>query len=673
MKYNKLFWIFIIIFLSINIQLVISEDSKEENYCKSLGLPDDCNIVGSGISITSPAKTLTFSSGSYVIIKDVKFENVKSGNIQLDSKGNVVSGLFSVNERGGYYNFNSTSFTAPPNSVVLLDKGGSAILTVPNNSEIGELPKSDNGNGSIVRYVGENLKFPGDHILSGKLDFYPSGEVVIASSLDSLDSDKKPIRTSIDGIYLDLDQSRIAKVFFDGKTHEGNYVSFGDKNLIISSSGNMIYTEFDKANPYVKIDSGDYVDIIVGENSGVELTDTNSELIPNLKVLGKNVEVIEDSKSVRIGQENNLYVSRIGGHDESTTSPLRISYNLEGEFKDYDFLVDNFNRMAFIPVDQENSFVGLETINTLMSARLSWNYPSLDEVKSLTGQEIQFDEAIPQGTKDMVLGRMRDYWDQLTIADQKAIKGIYIDTSEHVTKDTSGIGIAYENNQYLTFSSSEESFNYQVLVHESTHALHDALRNELIESDPELKKIQDTINRNYQMMDELYYSTYRNVETLLQNDVKKLTADELKEIEEYQQLIVATPKLIEELDQKTQEKFDFENKWLINTGKYDKVELKEVEGKKIAVYKDPDLNPDVSAYDYLYAYQGRNKFEDIAVTAEYATVLPEVFAEAINPSLDKYDTTYGPKLKNKLDYVHSIGAISDNDYNRVLKLAGFIK
>ena len=502
MKRNNLFLmrslLVLVLFFSM-ICFVFSADGKvsSENNAmdigKLMGL-EESNIIGDGLKYEKQdegSKLIFEKEDSNLNINGNKFENIdpksdggrRVSSIELDEKGDITKADFTVNEKGGDYVIGGTKFHADPGSRVEFKEGKITITPSENQEITNPIPekKDDSKSKDLKEYLvtydcEKGCKIKGKEV-NGKL-VYKDGKLFVAPGQE----------TTINGVkienYNPTFGAKNTDVYFDGKEHEGTYVSFGEKTFIASSKGGEGVIGFEESNPYLKIDKGDYVAMELKLDSSVKIENRDSQgLIPKVTTKG-GFTLDEDSKSIytfgnKIKMKPFTFLNK-KSELKSTTSPIElVSLGEEGRSlirKDHKIIVDNFNRYAIVPAGSEEAFVKSEGMNTKFSARVKYNYPLEKDIKKLTKANLNF-ENIPKGNKDMVMGKFRDYWEKLTPEMQNSVERHSItfaddeSFSELSGKDAPSNAIAFAvEDKGMTFKVN--NFERNIFAHESAHMYH---------------------------------------------------------------------------------------------------------------------------------------------------------------------------------------------------------
>ena len=314
---------------------------------------------------------------------------------------------------------------------------------------------------------------------------------------------------------------------------------------------------------------------------------------------------------------------------KSTTSPVEIIVlNKEGNILNgHKIFVDNFNRISVAP-DIGEFIASSNGIDTKFSSRIKYNYVTEDNMKRLTGKEILFHN-IPQGNKDLVLGRLRDYWNTLTDETKKSIKSIeFADDSYFLREGLSGASAFTTFDKRIVFGGYSDDFearvfNYPIFRHESAHARF---------LDLPIKKTIEETQRDYE-------NEIRKIDQQFESG--KISREEFsnKKIEVYNDALLAiTP--------------EFEIKW-------SKIARRE---EIINLYNSWPNKP---AHGFIREYGTTNMREDIATYHEHIRN-PEFFSQLINPESPQYDARY----KEKLDLLFEYKFITEEEYKTILWAAG---
>lgn len=467
---------------------------------KIIGLPEG-EIIGQGVKyqLIEENTRLTFiNENANVNLKGNSFKNIipqdTAGHptfIDIGETGNIARADFTVNEEGGTYVFGNTEINAPPNSRVFFDKATGVRIKIPEDGELKEIPKAKDSflpSDYITTIEGKDIKLPSNEIINGKLR-YDNGQAFV--SLED--------KTIINGVELtgEAGKEEVANLFFDGRRHEGDYVSFDleNKKMIIASDIIGPIANFKEGNPFIKIDEGDYVAMQVFGGGEIEIKNRDSQgLIPRVITKGEFV-IDEDYKSIlRFKSYNKVYIEKeprlfdINKEiTESTTSPIELfTQNTDGlnllKEKNKIF-VDNFNRIA-IGLDNEEFISLSEGIDTTFSSRIHYNYPTEESMEALTGKGIRFVD-VSQGNKDLVLGRLRDYWETLTPETRDSIEYMEFYSDEEFNKKFkdkfSEGGFPVENTGAFVETDSGKIFfkakkmRLSTSRHEAGHARHFAV------------------------------------------------------------------------------------------------------------------------------------------------------------------------------------------------------
>lgn len=392
-------------------------------------------------TMESKGAILTFvSEDSKICINDDCFENILSQEeadlpsfVKVDENAEITKAAFTVNENGGNYVIRNEKFYAPPKAIVFFDQeSGIITIKVSGGSEIVELPKAKVAGVpsdyiTTIESITGNFELPDGIVVSGKLGFedgqifVPSGDFVSIKGIDIRTSDEK------------------TNLFFDGKRHdyEGDYVSFGENNLIIANGQKKASTEdgvtfrrlsgrvtFSEGNPFLDLDESDFVGMQVSRGGEIEIQNRNNQgLIPSVRTRGDFL-IFQDSKSIFSdkGKISMGYFASfdpetgIAGIDTSTTSPIElVMFDENGKplLNGNKIIVDNSNRIGVGLIGKEEFIDSPEGIDVKFSSRIDYNNPTQANINTLMGRGIKIHEDLPEGQRKVILGSIRDYWKAL--------------------------------------------------------------------------------------------------------------------------------------------------------------------------------------------------------------------------------------------------------------------
>jgi len=658
-----------------------------------------CSTSECSVKLPDTARLTFAKEDAEININGNNFANIvsqeKSGHpsfIELDKEGNVVKADFTVDEKGGKYVFGNTEISAPPNSRVLFDEKTGIVIKTIEGAEFAENPKSrvlqySQGN-YLTTIDGNDYLLTDGSVVSGRLGF-DNGQAFV--SLDD--------KTVINGVEISSKKLN-TNVFFDGQRHEGDYVSFGDNNFIIHfNKVESPIVNFKQNNPYLKIDEGDYVAMKSLPGSEIEIQNRDTlGLIPRVITKGDFI-IDEDYKSIKIDSKETSFLRLYNSPKlsiatesfvSSTTSPVELFIfddlgNLRDDSK---IFVDNFNRFAFgVPIAVDEYFSSndyhafydpKEKEQFMVSSRIQYNYPTEENILALTGKEIIFNR-VPQGNRDLVLGRLRDYWETLTPETKDSLKSLEFSTNE-VFGNNLPFGGAEQTLAYVLrreptkiFFRDDNRLGLGTFVHEATHVHQNYLdSDEVLFNIPEDKKL--LTERNFLLEQRIRYSLeevdlkydyeggtcgirfFPPCPAIKWEETEKAKVLKLKIDDFDKQLnsLYAKEKLIKENG--------FSGKWEKIIGGYSDTYYPG--GKKI----DWTIlsMEDIQNMGFASRYGASNMPEDIAEFVRIIKTSPESLKEVINPSNLQYNLVY----RQKIDLLHQYKFISDAEYNKVLKLAG---
>lgn len=154
----------------------------------------------------------------------------------------------------------------------------------------------------------------------------------------------------------------------------------------------------------------------------------------------------------------------------------------------------------------EEYFADLEGLNTKFSSRVEYNYLNEENIEKLIGTEVDFvpDFAIDEGTKQMILGRLKDYWETLTPETRDSIQKIeFSDILISLAREDFA---AYTLPGQITFGERSDRFTWGIFEHEAAHANQFRLeQNKEISFEKEWKNVAGESNK----FDETIY-TYKD-------------------------------------------------------------------------------------------------------------------------------------------------------------------
>ncbi len=691
MKLFVIFGLFVFLIIGIGAEdvlesLDIVEEASIQEYLEDSLLKD---ILLSNATYNIGTRTLTMNEGGSlkILIRDEEeelhefvYENVKEGGmIKLDGSGEIIKAEFIVNENGGVYVFGNAEIYAPPNSEVFFDAEKGTRIKIPENGKLNQIPLLKNILG-LSEYItvieGKNIEFPGGEILNGTLNFV-NGQAYL-DTREEIEINNIKIKNE----YL---SPGITNIFFDGKKHEGKYVSFGKENIILASArdelGSMV--EFKEGNPYLNIEEGDYFairpwsDEFDEEGSEIEIQNRDEEgFIPKvISKHGSHFNLQEDSKSIFTSElfgMKRIYLTNSPNLNkeikDSTTSPIELvilgedNDNWLGKFstgdkiKGHKIFVDNFNRIAVVPEGAEEALVESEGVDTKFSSRIRYNYLTKNDLLGIEDIPIVWDgEFPPTGTQQRLLGRLRDYYGTLTPETKDAITQITFSDGQ-VFEETFGenwemVAAAYAQGRKITFREDDRLFDLDTFRHESAHARHYNIETEgkglLIPLIEERRRLHNTLD--------------------------KASSDEEKEIirGEIDDVVGKYSVLFDNLWDEQQR---FRKEWR---------EFAEGELDEIGIWKSDKCRKNSIGYweykniilwyiGYSGAHEGfvrpygcANIKEDIATYVGKINE-PEFFKNLINPKSIYYNERY----RKKIDLLYEYKLISEGEYDRILEVAG---
>lgn len=561
--------------------------------------------------------------------------------IDLDKNEEIINADFTVNDKGGIYVFGNTEVEVPPNSRVFFDKDEGVRIKIPEEGELEQLPqlKDDSKLWDYITTIeGDNIKLPEGVVMSGKLN-YENNQFFVAPEE----------RVEINGIEVDnTESSESLKVFFDGKEHSGDYISLDldNKKLILESFLGGSVMNFREDNPFIQIDKGDHFVVQPLSNSKIEIQNRDSlGLIPKVMCEG-DFRIEEDYKTIynegdKIDLINSAeYYAEYG----STTSPVEILISN----KEHKYVFDNFNRIATAPKDVEEFLVSSkEGIVITFSSRLKYNYITEKDIEKLTGLDLYISDEIPQGNKDMVLGRFRDYYPTLTPETKESIRFIRFWDEDSMYEERGPLIYAFADPGIMTFRA-DESFNLEHFRHESAHELLFGIEGEgEIEKMMDIrKKMNENVKKNKELRESLEEASSIKEKRIIRLELRELNRDWNDLYKEYKEMSVSS----------------FRKEWGKKAGIiYGKISVKNESGSWVYKREPEETGP---RYGLVSTYGGKSLIEDVATYVGKAND-PCFFECLINPECKDYEVRY----REKLDLLNEYQFMSENEYNEILECA----
>lgn len=470
------------------------------------------------VEFAFPGAELTLNGHVFNNIETKTFSGF-TPQIVLDKIGNILEARFKVNIKGGIYTIEGNEFYAPPGSEVIYDinKKREIHLLIPSGSHLKQFPRMKEDKDIAVRITGSNIQLPEDNELNaGTLSFKNNKVFIDRSAVDEFGL------TTINGVVVKYKTSKINEndrlsVYFDLESHKGesDFINFGKGKLSANIKYQDINLQFNKLNHYLTIDDNDFVVFELRRESELNLENRNHRgLIPLLTTKGY-IDINNDNFEVRRLGDRILISSAMYYPNTrfTTSSPFEI-ISLDGrgkpllggeniltgeEFKGHRMLIDNFNRIAIVPEDETDFIAKSKGIDSRFSRRIGWNYINEKELENVIGKKIYFDEKIPKGEKQEILGKLRDYWKTLTSEQRESINGInihrelpYLNRKLLDIEGRTDAG-AYASSLSKNIVFRTDSFDYEIFRHESAHLLYHNLFFKDFES--KWKKISGEYNK----------------------------------------------------------------------------------------------------------------------------------------------------------------------------------
>jgi hypothetical protein len=601
---------------------------------------------GKDVQIATNVNQITFmGKDSKINVNGNKFENIVPNSkdnpayIDFNSNAGDVSRASFKTSAASEYTINGVSFSTESGSVVDYNNAKQSVLVLE-NSKIKNVVKPISIEGTNVEVSsGYNLR-------EGDLNFDGKGNSFIRGNQ----------KANINGVY--------SKTF---STNSENSLYFGfDKNVdptkdslvftkdkLTLSSNEDIYTcavMFDRNNPYVNMEEGDAFNIFPAKDSKIELDSrSGTELIPKLNILTGNADITEDGKTISF-EDGMFGMSKNDYPETSTTSPVEILYKSKMPgYTDSKMMVDNFNRMAMIPNNEEEYFADYEGLDVKFSAKLEYNYLDENNIDNLLGKPVTFDlkfsELTTGGVKQMVLGRLRDYWNVITPEEQNAVKEIEISTAEVNTAGKVAEAYALGGVNKIVFKESSDSYNLDTFRHEVSHLRTFEISEDMLgDKYDSIKQERDAVLKQILEMSEssqMSYSQRREYNSLIK-DYSSLY-NQMSSIEQNSNVGIV-------------------GEWLGVSGQYDKSKDTK-DGYTVYTGDFKDVYAGEAAGGYVRAYGAKNINEDIATFNE------KISDPAFFKPLLSADNPYSSVYRAKLDLLYEYKYISWGEYQAILNAA----
>ncbi len=289
-----------------------------------------------------------------------KFENIASGKIKLNNKGEITEADFTTDDKGGSYNFNGNIIEAPPNSQVTYKEGtigraSKITMDVPDGSKLDKLPsfeKDKFGNVQITsKDEGGSFTLPDGTKIKGKLiysDTIPEGFIPPKETV--LFNDKVSVTAGNEPVHLSPVKYEYSSFYPSGD----GYIGYGDMNIKIDVPNDVINSA------EINLKKGTGASFSFGEGS--------INVIPwsNNPSLG-DISSISDPPYVRIGNQvrdfygNDITSAPFGSDGKFSYNEFDPLYNTNA-YIDYRGLVGN----TYQPVAPSEVIAGQGTQNIIM-------------------------------------------------------------------------------------------------------------------------------------------------------------------------------------------------------------------------------------------------------------------------------------------------------------------
>lgn len=472
--------------------------NESENDLLSKNFEEGVEIGTKGVEEEVGENFIKFvpEKNAFLNVSGHKFDNMKSSSqsghdsfVKFDKKGNVTGADFTTKEEGGNYTINGFEFEVPGDSRVQYsqEKG----LQLPEGSKIRETGRNTSirSNSSELFVNGESYEF------SGELGFDRDSSPYVPSNLTGNFTSVRGVSISNtkkgNNIYLGL-----------GKRISGKRsASFVGKDNLVFESGDEgnLPVKFDKGNPYMTIEEGDWTAMDLKEGSKAHIKnrrEDSSVEIPSVSVLGE-ADIEQDSKVIR-NRGGEVSDTKLAHHEpgklnseifdversDATTSPMELDFlGSRGKTEDK-VLVDNFNRFAINPKKTDSGYLtgereGMLGFENKISSRVKYNYFDKEDVERTLGETpVGIFGDVSQGEKQEILGTLRDSWNKLTPETKKSVNSINIMTEEsfrkkhfYIVNDAAG----FYNPADKSINIKKDANSFSLISHEAAHARHSDL------------------------------------------------------------------------------------------------------------------------------------------------------------------------------------------------------
>ncbi|MDP2925853.1 MAG: hypothetical protein Q8N99_05770 [Nanoarchaeota archaeon] len=460
------------------------------------------------------------------------------------------------------------------------------------------------------------------------------------------------------------------KIITNQEKSYGSYVLF-NSGVIANSEDSDIDIEFNQENPYIEIEDSDLVRIKLLRGSRLSLEKRVSSKAPLLCISG-SYKIFQGSRAVKningiitfenptdeepeYKKDTDETRKKLGfvGSFRHTSSPLEIIFLGSNDVFfdgrkacDYKVIFDNFNRMGIIPIDAEEGIDAYENIPIKFSNKSGNSSVSKEEVEKLIGLRINIDDYLKKGVRNLVLGRLKDYWEFTPENCKPKLKEINFPHEAKIK------GIPYGGITYFSGNIffNPYQFSYGIYRHELSHITYFSLKREFLAKIGRQNIVQ-RVDEHYARYFELSKNPRVYTVSNGRRGNNRYTDNGTKDFLLGNKLVIYVSGITS----------DFDSEWSKIAGDYGKSvrykkegvdvyeylcdsQLGEEERDKLFVrYKENKYNfLGRPCFGYANPYGGINMLEDIATLTQMAASKPNHFKDS---DVNYYISVYNKKLK----------------------------
>ena len=591
----------------------------------------------------------------------LKFSDEQLELLNLDKDGKIISTKEQplIIEKTGFYKIKGNKVYLSKGANININDKGKVSMGVKSGTEIKPPEKIDDNSEDIKFSIITNAKQPinvrfkkdEDPVpIFGQVNYDKEGFYISGDNEETINGLKKTIPFKIGGTFdepeLELTNNK-EKVYLDTKGAmkrdwaKTTYLSFNKEKKIITLETknenfiNQISLELKKGNPYLQIDEGDEFKIVAtSKGSVISISPIGPDLIPFVSTIG-DAYIFDDSIVIFKDHGEPIQLGKTESFSTSTPIILQSTFDKkEGLTKEellktkvQIYFIDNANRVAAL--DDTNTILEsfkeesnirvkdlIEGLEFDFSSRVRKNYLTVSEVEKIISTGARFkrkividnEYSVSKGGKDLALLRLKDYYNTLTEESKRTISlsKILLQSIIPSAKFQSGTAGGMYFPSSKEISMSPEYFNFANFRHEWTHAIHDG------NLDSINNQIDNIINKNYYLNSINFQINWPNDNSLSQKEINELETTYNK----------------------------YKISWKIRP-------------------RDGFINP----------YAKNNRDESFASTVEIAVKNPNLYAALIDLKSDIYVKKDSIIYRKMLDLTQFTGAISDDEYIKIIKLA----